>query len=167
MSMFAEEKVERLQTALDFASYTTGKTHHFYHYPARFSPEFARTIISDFSDHDQWVLDPFMRGGTSVVEGLALGRRMVGIDTPLPTPRTGSNKLRYGPSQKASTLGKPLRERIQESVVSLKELTRETDVSKTALSRHLGPAQKQRPLPTSVPSEDQEPIGWLIKNPQK
>jgi len=101
MSMFAEEKVERLQTALDFASYTTGKTHHFYHYPARFSPEFARTIISDFSDHDQWVLDPFMGGGTSVVEGLALGRCMVGIDHPLPTPRTGSNKLRYGPSQKS------------------------------------------------------------------
>jgi hypothetical protein len=80
MPMFGEEKNERLQTALDFASYTKGKTHHFYYYPARFSPEFARTITSDFSGHDQWVLDPFMGGGTSIIEGLALGRRMVGVD---------------------------------------------------------------------------------------
>jgi hypothetical protein len=70
----------RLRAALLFSGYTSGKTHHFYHYPARFSPEFARTAIAEFSGPDDWVLDPFMGGGTAVVEGLTLGRKMVGVD---------------------------------------------------------------------------------------
>jgi hypothetical protein len=70
----------RLRDAALFSGYTGGNTHHFYHYPGRFSPEFARAVIEDFSEPNDFVLDPFMGGGTSIVEGLALGRRMIGVD---------------------------------------------------------------------------------------
>src|SRR2546426_5565818 len=61
-------------------SYVAGSTHGFYHYPARFSAAIARAVIETFSHRGDWVLDPFMGGGTSIVEGLALGRRMLGVD---------------------------------------------------------------------------------------
>jgi hypothetical protein len=61
-------------------SYTSGLTHHFYHYPARFAPPIARAVISRLSSPGDWVLDPFMGGGTTIIEGLGLGRRMIGVD---------------------------------------------------------------------------------------
>ena len=57
-----------------------GLTHQFYRYPARFSPEFARHVISELSEPGDAVLDPFMGGGTTIVEALALGRRVAGLD---------------------------------------------------------------------------------------
>lgn len=80
MVALSGSKSDRLQAALNFSSYTAGKTHNFYHYPARFSPEFAHTVISEFSNDDDWVMDPFMGGGTSIIEGLALRRRLIGVD---------------------------------------------------------------------------------------
>lgn len=76
------DAVHHLRIALQAASYsyTFGSTHGFYHYPARFSPDIARTAISLFSRAGDYVLDPFAGGGTAVIEGLSLGRRMVGID---------------------------------------------------------------------------------------
>jgi len=78
----AADAVDRLTEALEAArySYCSGGTHNFYHYPARFSPDIARAAIELFSGVDDIVLDPFMGGGTAIIEGLALGRRMVGID---------------------------------------------------------------------------------------
>lgn len=57
-----------------------GLTHNFYKYPARFNPEFVRIVIQDTTEPGDWVLDPFMGGGTTVVEALALGRRAIGVD---------------------------------------------------------------------------------------
>lgn len=57
-----------------------GFTHDFYHYPARFSPLFARAAITLFSKPGDVVLDPFMGGGTTLVEAVALGRCTVGAD---------------------------------------------------------------------------------------
>ena len=57
-----------------------GFTHGYYRYPARFSPQFAHAAISLFSKPGQLVLDPYMGGGTTVVEALALGRPVVGND---------------------------------------------------------------------------------------
>lgn len=58
----------------------TGWTHNFYRYPARFSPHFAASAIAHFSSPGDVVLDPYMGGGTTVVEGMLAGRRMVGND---------------------------------------------------------------------------------------
>lgn len=61
-------------------SYTSGRTHNFYHYPARFSPDIARCVIETFSHPGDVVIDPFMGGGTSVIEALTTGRRVIGAD---------------------------------------------------------------------------------------
>jgi hypothetical protein len=58
----------------------SGYTHCFYNYPARFSPKFSRTIIKNFSKKGDLILDPFMGGGTSIIEGIVLGRMAIGID---------------------------------------------------------------------------------------
>jgi DNA modification methylase len=57
-----------------------GLTHDFYAYPARFSPAFVASAIKTFSRPGDLVVDPFMGGATTVVEGLAAGRRTVGSD---------------------------------------------------------------------------------------
>ncbi len=69
-----------LRRSLSTTAYTSGSTHNFYHYPARFHPEVAREVITSFSRKGSWILDPFMGGGTSVVEALALGRLVAGTD---------------------------------------------------------------------------------------
>ena len=57
-----------------------GFTHQFYRYPARFSPEFVRHVIDQLSEPGDLILDPFMGGGTTIVEALAAGRRAAGLD---------------------------------------------------------------------------------------
>jgi hypothetical protein len=57
-----------------------GLTHNFYSYPARFSPELVKEIIKNFSSSGDWIFDPFMGGGTSIVEALAMGRHAIGVD---------------------------------------------------------------------------------------
>lgn len=69
-----------LEDALTSARRTEGSTHNFYLYPARFSPQAAAAVIYAFSHQTNWVLDPFMGGGTTVVEALMAGRRVVGAD---------------------------------------------------------------------------------------
>jgi len=58
----------------------SGLTHSFYRYPARFSPLVAREAIKAFTNPGDIVLDPFIGGGTTLVEASYLGRKGVGID---------------------------------------------------------------------------------------
>ncbi len=74
------ETNQRLLEAIQCQEPVAGFTHGFYRYPARFSPLFAREAIKAFSKPGDVVLDPFMGGGTTVVEAQALGRRGVGAD---------------------------------------------------------------------------------------
>lgn len=62
------------------AAPVAGLTHQHYKYPARFSPSFARAAIEAFSHPGDLVLDPYMGGGTTVVEALAAKRLGVGCD---------------------------------------------------------------------------------------
>lgn len=57
-----------------------GLTHTFYRYPARFSPSFARAAILNYTNPGDVVVDPFVGGGTSMVEAAALGRIGIGND---------------------------------------------------------------------------------------
>ena len=75
-----KELVARLSLAARDRSRVSGLTHNFYRYPARFSPMFAATAIECFSEVGNLVLDPYMGGGTTIVEALAKGRRTVGND---------------------------------------------------------------------------------------
>ena len=57
-----------------------GHTHGFYKYPARFSPAFVRAVIRGLTQPGDLVLDPFVGGGTTVVEAFANARYSVGCD---------------------------------------------------------------------------------------
>jgi len=74
------ERQEKLIEAARDASPVSGFTHNYYRYPARFSPVFVRAVIETFTDPGDLVLDPFVGGGTTLVEALAHGRHSVGID---------------------------------------------------------------------------------------
>jgi hypothetical protein len=71
---------DQLVDAARDQSRVSGLTHNFYRYPARFSPKFVRSVIEQFTKPGDLVLDPFMGGGTTMVEALALGRRGIGTD---------------------------------------------------------------------------------------
>ncbi len=71
---------ERFKSAVNHSDPVSGYTHTIYRYPARFSPQFAREAIRLFSQPNDLVLDPFMGGGTTLVEALAEKRNYVGID---------------------------------------------------------------------------------------
>jgi hypothetical protein len=71
---------KELLAAISANEPVSGHTHNFYRYPARFSPLFVREIIRHYSRPGDVVLDPFMGGGTSVVEALASGRKVIGVD---------------------------------------------------------------------------------------
>lgn len=65
--------------ALDAAP-VTGLTHCHYKYPARFSPAYVSAVLNTFSSPGDVVLDPYMGGGTTIVEAMAAGRQAVGCD---------------------------------------------------------------------------------------
>lgn len=69
-----------LEQAMCDRSQARGLGHDFYPYPARLSPAIARTLIQHYSVPGDWVLDPFMGAGTTVIEALAAGRRAIGVD---------------------------------------------------------------------------------------
>ena len=62
---------KRLFEVIQSTRRVDGLTHNFYKYPARFSPDFAREIILEFTEKGDCVLDAFMGGGTTIVEALA------------------------------------------------------------------------------------------------
>ncbi|MFV2043987.1 MAG: TRM11 family methyltransferase [Anaerolineales bacterium] len=69
-----------LRTAARDSSRVGGLTHTYYRYPARLSPSFARTAIQEFTNPGDWILDPFVGGGTTLVEARSLGRSAIGVD---------------------------------------------------------------------------------------
>lgn len=80
------ENVERLQGAILDSTYVslggrrTASPHEFYRYPARFSPAFARAAIELFTRPGDLILDPFVGGGTTLVESRLSGRLSIGSD---------------------------------------------------------------------------------------
>lgn len=74
------EALARLVEAAFDASPIAGLTHNFYRYPARFSPKLVRAAIDAFTQPGDLVLDPFVGGGTTLVEAMASGRHAVGAD---------------------------------------------------------------------------------------
>lgn len=74
------ENLARLIEAARDASPIAGLTHNFYRYPARFSPKLVRAAIDAFTDPGDLVLDPFVGGGTTLVEAMASGRHAIGSD---------------------------------------------------------------------------------------
>lgn len=77
----AEADIQRrLYSSLQSLPTVSGLTHEFYRYPARFPATFAREVIHQFSQVGDCILDPFMGGGTAIVEAVASGRSAIGVD---------------------------------------------------------------------------------------
>ena len=74
------ENLARLIDAARDGSPIAGLTHNFYRYPARFSPKLVRAAIDAFTEPGDLVLDPFVGGGTTLVEAMVSGRHAVGTD---------------------------------------------------------------------------------------
>jgi hypothetical protein len=75
-----EGAAARFSRAVHSLKPVAGLTHGMYRYPARFSPLFARAAIKTFTSPGDTVLDPFMGGGTTLVEARVLGRPGIGVD---------------------------------------------------------------------------------------
>ena len=73
-------KIKEIIKSVKNQSRVKGLTHRFYTYPAGFSPKFVSSAIKNLTKKGDIVLDPFMGGGTSIVEGMRLGRKTIGID---------------------------------------------------------------------------------------
>ena len=76
----AKNSFKKIIKAAKDQSRVKGITHRFYTYPAGFSPKFVSSAIENLTKKGDVVLDPFMGGGTSIVEGMRLGRKTIGID---------------------------------------------------------------------------------------
>jgi hypothetical protein len=74
------ESKARLADGILSKGRVNGLTHNFYRYPARFSPDFVRAMLNEFSKPCDLIYDPFMGGGTTLVEASALGRHCIGTD---------------------------------------------------------------------------------------
>ena len=68
------------QTLASIGPRRTASTHEFYRYPARFTPDLARAAIAAFTSMGDVVLDPFVGGGTTLVESRLAGRIGIGND---------------------------------------------------------------------------------------
>ncbi len=68
-----------VSAALD-TEQVSGLTHNYYYYPARFSPRFVSTAINVLTSPGDLVVDPFVGGGTTLVESMVAGRQSVGLD---------------------------------------------------------------------------------------
>ena len=80
MDSLARPNIPQFETAFHSTAKVQGYTHDFYKYPARFSPHFVRFFLNALTEPGDYVLDPFMGGGTTIVEASASGRRAVGSD---------------------------------------------------------------------------------------
>ena len=75
-----DDRFTRLRQSALSAERVSGLTHCHYKYPARFSPKFVATAIDCFSEVGDIVLDPYMGGGTTILEALANDRIAIGCD---------------------------------------------------------------------------------------
>lgn len=78
--MVGKHELSAVAIAARDGRHVSGFTHDFYRYPARFSPTFAGEAIDRFSRPGDLVLDPYMGGGTVVIEAARRGRDVVGND---------------------------------------------------------------------------------------
>jgi len=74
------EILNRIQEAAFSRKNAAEFTHCIYRYPASMSPILAREIILSFTEKNDFVLDPFCGGGTTAIESVLNGRKIICSD---------------------------------------------------------------------------------------
>lgn len=64
-------------------------------YRGNWSPKIPRRLIARFTVPCQWVLDPMMGGGTTLIESKLMGRNAIGIDVNLKAVMIARDRLRF------------------------------------------------------------------------
>ncbi|MCA9581381.1 MAG: hypothetical protein KC416_06270, partial [Myxococcales bacterium] len=83
-----------------------GLTHAFHTYPARMHPQIARTLIEEFTETGNVILDPFCGGGTVPLETMVAGRRPIGSDlNPLAIRVAATRTRRRNKEERQAFLG--------------------------------------------------------------
>lgn len=75
-----QKALEDIAKSVQHPERVTGRTHQHYKYPAGFSPDFPRAVMRAFSRPGDWIIDPFMGGGTTILEANSIFRNAIGID---------------------------------------------------------------------------------------
>ncbi len=78
-------------------------------HPGKMLPELARTIIRSYSDPGQLVLDPMCGIGTTLVEGIHLGRDAIGIELEPRWAALAASNIRHAETQDATGTALALR----------------------------------------------------------
>ena len=73
-------EISTLIDAIQDRKLISGSTHTFYRYPARFSPRFVEAALNVFTEPGEIIFDPFVGGGTTLVEAMRVGRKSIGTD---------------------------------------------------------------------------------------
>src|SRR5438046_485774 len=63
-------------------------------YRGNWSPYIPRNLIQRFTSKGEWILDPMMGGGTTLVESKLLGRNAIGVDINLNAVILARDRLR-------------------------------------------------------------------------
>jgi len=109
--MFDSIEFEDFLGGVTDSEHISGFTHEFYNYPARFSPKFVKETIKAFSKEGELIIDPFMGGGTTLVESKLLGRNAIGFDI--------SSLANFITNVKISTLNEKESQQVKELVTMI------------------------------------------------
>ena len=80
LEIFYSDLKHNIQQAAQNSDFASSLTHSLYRYPASMSPILARQLIISLTRPGDLVLDPFCGGGTTAIESLAHGRRIICSD---------------------------------------------------------------------------------------
>jgi len=108
-------------------------THNLFRYPAKFHPPIAGSLVEQFSQPGDWILDPFCGSGTILVEATARGRNAIGMDwdpiavfvSRMKTHKFDIEKLRGNSHQLLEELGNLERPTDEYKCRTKKDLTKE------------------------------------------
>src|SRR2546426_8569366 len=89
-----QEYKEEADTVWSFPDRGDWATHNG-HYRGNWSPYIPRNLIKRFTSMSDWVLDPMMGGGTTLVESRILGRNAIGIDVNLNAVILARDRLKF------------------------------------------------------------------------